>query len=237
MEHSVAQPIKLLLIEDDKDLAQLICDYLATQQIQVKHFTSVETALRATNAPSIDLIICDVMLPGVNGFQGLSRLTSHFACPLLFLSALSTQHDQIMGLELGACDYITKPVDPPLLLAKIKANLRKTQSTASPTLYLGDIEFSRQQRTIVHGAKSCQLTHKEFALLWVFVLRCNQILSREYLFEQTMGRRYDGLDRSIDLRVSRLRKKLEQFNVAKLELETVHGQGYCLTYTTSVENH
>ncbi|WP_369743582.1 response regulator transcription factor [Pseudidiomarina sp. PP-1MA] len=232
MEHSVATPIKLLLIEDDQALAQLIVDYLQEQHYQVLHFTSIEESLRLANRQAIDLIICDVMLPGVNGFQGIARLTSHFACPLLFLSALSSQREQIMGLELGACDYITKPVDPSLLLAKIKANLRKTKATSNPTLLLGDIEFNRQRRSMHYQQQVCEFTHKEFALLWMLVLHCNQVLSREYLFEQTVGRRYDGLDRTIDLKISRLRKKLEQAAIPQLELMTVYGQGYSLIYNS-----
>ncbi|MDN7125684.1 response regulator transcription factor [Pseudidiomarina sp. 1APP75-32.1] len=224
----------LLLIEDDVPLARLTSAFLTQQGFQVDHFVSIEDALQGALRKSYDLIICDIMLPGLSGFNGAPRLQAQFNSPLLFLTALTDDIHQIRGLESGACDYITKPVKPELLAAKVKANLRKSTATVSDTFSIGELTFERHAQRLRWPGGEKSFTTKDFNLLWVFALNCNQILTREYLFEQAVGRVYDGLDRAIDLKVSRLRKHLNDCQIPGLDLATIHGEGYRLNYKLQV---
>lgn len=223
--------VQLLLIEDDIPLAELTSAYLTKQGYQVLHVTQISTALKLTPQLPVDLLICDVMLPGVTGFNAFDELVHKFECPLLFLTALDGIDEQVTGLQLGACDYIVKPVQPQLLKARIEANLRKhplKYKQQPHQLSLGNITLDRQLHTAVCGTTRFVLTTKEFDVLWVFARHLGQVLSREYLFEQIVGRPFDGLDRAVDSKVSRLRRSLQQQPQWGLELITVHSKGYRL---------
>lgn len=228
--------VQLLLIEDDVPLAELTCAYLLKQGYQVLHVADIGAALKLAPPLPVDLLICDVMLPGRSGFMAFDELVQKFECPLLFLTALDGIDDQVAGLQLGACDYIVKPVQPQLLKARIDANLRKQPHKLKQQphqLTLGNITLDRQLHTAVCGATRFMLTTKEFDVLWVFARHLGQVLSREYLFEQVVGRPFDGLDRAVDSKVSRLRRSLQQQPQWGLELVTVHGRGYRLILTES----
>lgn len=223
-------PYKLLLIEDDKVLAQLTQQYLSEQGFTVQHLPSAEQCSKLPAAEVFDLIICDVMLPGASGFDAFARLRQRFACPLLFLTALDDDHHQINGLELGACDYIVKPVRPAILLARINANLRKGPVQRSAEFRLGDLTLNRLTHLLSCQGKSVKLTTKEVALLWLFMQHHGQVLSRELLFEKSVGRPYNGLDRTVDLKISRLRHKLQQLEQPGVDIDTAYCQGYCFHY-------
>lgn len=223
--------VQLLLVEDDLPLAELTVTYLTKQGYQVLHVTDTHAALKLNPSLPVDLLICDVMLPGRSGFAACQELVQKFECPLLFLTALDGIDDQVAGLQLGACDYIVKPVLPKLLKARIEANLRKhpmKHQAKSHQLTLGNVTLDRQLHTASCGDTRWVLTTKEFDVLWVFARHLGQVLSREYLFEQVVGRPFDGLDRAVDSKVSRLRRSLQQQPVWGLELVTVHGKGYRL---------
>ncbi len=221
---------KLLLLEDDKPLATLTKEYLEQHDFTVVHCLTIETALKTLHGQHFDLILCDIMLPGISGFAGARLLQAEFNCPLLFLSALTEYQDQIKGLSLGATDYILKPVRPELLLAKVNANLRKQSPFINDTFTLGDLTFKRTEQSLSWPKGQQKFTTKEYDLLWILAINCNHTLTRESLFEQSVGRPYDGLDRAIDLRISRLRKTLNECHIEDLELVTVHGKGYRLNY-------
>lgn len=224
--------IQLLLIEDDVPLAELTCTYLTKQGYHVLHVTDTASALKLTPALPIDLLICDVMLPGRSGFAAFDELVQKFECPLLFLTALDDINDQVAGLQRGACDYIVKPVQPLLLKARIEANLRKHPHKLLQQphqISLGNITLDRQLHTAQCQTTRFVLTTKEFDVLWLFARHLGQVLSREYLFEQVVGRPFDGLDRAVDSKVSRLRRLLQQQAQWGLELVTVHGKGYRLS--------
>lgn len=221
--------INLVLIEDDKVLAELIATYLRQNGVYVEVFNSIELAIKQRPSVPIDLIICDIMLPGMSGFQGLQLLTHSYACPLLYLTARTDNDEQLKGLELGACDYITKPISPELLLAKIKANLRKFNPTVTDQITIGKLTLKQANHEIIYDEIVYCLTTKEFELLWVFVTNSGKTLSREYLFEICLGRFYNGIDRSIDLKVSRLRKRLQTYAKQSIDIVTVHGEGYRLS--------
>ncbi|MCC5452264.1 response regulator transcription factor [Rheinheimera sp. UJ51] len=225
-----SQSTRLLLIEDDLPLAELTLSYLQQQGFNVQHISQAELISQIPQSVGFDLIICDVMLPGVSGFEASSWLTLRFNCPILFLTALDEDHQQIKGLELGACDYIVKPVKPTVLLARINANLRKMSTLNRHELRLADLTINRLTHQLSVQDKSVKLTTKELALLWIFACHNGQVLHREFLFEQLVGREYNGLDRTIDVKISRLRTKLQQLDIIGLDITTLVSQGYLFHY-------
>lgn len=225
---------KLLLIEDDLPLAELIVDFLEAEEFIVIHAESIEDAFTKSQGQNIELVLCDVMLPGQDGFSAFPTLSKKVPAPIIFMTALAAPEDEIFGLELGAADYISKPVVPNLLLARIRARLSRQPSPQSNS------QIWEQDGLILHKAhqqlcfadQNYPLTTQETELLWVFVHHLEQVLSREYLFEQIIGREYDGLDRAMDLKISRLRRKLENIGIPGLAIRTVHGRGYLLSFAT-----
>lgn len=171
------------------------------------------------------------MLPGLDGFSIFPQLSASYPCPIIFLTALDNHTDQIHGLNLGACDYLLKPVVPPLLLARIKTNLRKQYHPLGRNqLKLHDLSLDPKLQQVNLGDEVLSFTTKEFSLLWIFALHAEKVLSREFLFEQLVGREYDGLDRAIDVKISRLRKRLDELYVPGLAITTIHGKGYLFNY-------
>lgn len=228
---STQTPPQILLIEDDLALAELVCTYLEQEGYNLVHLDNAEDALLRQDSDEFDLIICDVMLPGQDGFSIYPQLSATYPCPIIFLTALDNHQAQIRGLDLGANDYLLKPVVPPLLLARIRANLRKLQSnTGRNSLKLHNLLLNPNVQQVSLDDEALSFTTKEFALLWVFALHAGKVLSREFLFEQFVGREYDGLDRAIDLKISRLRKRLDELNVPGLSITTIHGKGYLFNY-------
>lgn len=226
----------ILLIEDDLPLAQLIEEYLVAHGFLITHIAKGLDAKKVTTPESFDLILCDVMLPDIDGFNLKNILEQTFHCPIIFMTALSDDEDQIRGLELGAIDYIVKPVEPNVLLARIKANLRKTKPLKSQDiLTISDLELNKNQKVATVANKPLDLTSQDFDLLWVFAINQGKVLSREFLFQAIIGREYNGMDRTVDARTSRLRAKIDSFKIPGLVIRTVWGKGYLFTYTKEVE--
>ena len=224
------QHSRILLIEDDRGLACAIGEYLQLQQIQFSHVPDAAGAL--CNQGEYDLILCDITLPDGNGLHLLPKLQQRWTCPIVFLTALCRAEDQICGLEAGAADYLCKPIDPSLLLAKIRSCLRASQrqQLGQRQLVLHDLVVDFGLNCALLAGKPLQLTSLEFDILCFFISRPGEIVSRELLFQHLVGREYDGLDRAIDVRISRLRKHLEQLAVQGLAIVTVRGQGYLFNY-------
>ncbi|WP_251357970.1 response regulator transcription factor [Kangiella sp. TOML190] len=226
---------KILLIEDDLPLAELIQEYLEAQGYRLKHLAKGLDVHQLADDENFDLILCDVMLPDIDGFNLNGILQEKFQCPIIFLTALSDDEDQIKGLELGAIDYIVKPVEPNVLLARIRANLRKNQSPVSAeNITISDLTLDKHKQVATLNGSALDLTSQDFELLWIFAQNQGKILSREFLFQAIIGREYNGLDRTVDARTSRLRKKIEDFNVPGLVIRTVWGKGYLFTYTKAL---
>lgn len=222
---------KLLLIEDDLPLASLISQYLRANQCDIVHVSTGEEVNLFVNIEQFDIILCDVMLPDINGFELFATLQEKVTCPIIFLTALDEDQDQIYGLELGAVDYIVKPVEPSVLLARIKAHLRLIKNnTLSSTLWVNDLLFDKKQKKIFYQQQLLQTTVQEFELLCLLAEHHREVVPRETLFQQIIGREYDGLDRSVDLIVSRLRKKFDDLNLGLLTIRSIRGQGYIFSY-------
>ncbi len=223
------QHSRLLLIEDDLKLAAVISEFLTSQQIHVCHASSAQAALQQQKP--FDLIISDIMLPDANGIELLQQLRKKWPCPILFLTALTTEQEQINGLEAGAADYLCKPVEPMLLLARLRSALRAAGSSKlSGKMTIGDFLLDKRCYQAYIGSESLQLTALEFDILWLLAAKAGQVVSREQLFLDIVGREYDGLDRAIDLKISRLRRKLQQQPQHGLNIITLRGQGYIFHY-------
>lgn len=220
---------RILLIEDDRALAKSIATFLTHSGFYVKHFINGDNLASLIEGGNFDLILCDVMLPGTDGFSIAKRLRHTFNGPFIFMSALAQQQDQLQGFALGADDYITKPIEPDLLLARINACLRRhLRSPDTPVMFYENLKLNKTTRQAILDDTELALSKYEFELLWLLLMNQGQHVSREYLFINTVGREYDGMDRTIDGRVSRLRKKLEQFAELPFRIETVWGEGYLL---------
>ena len=220
----------ILLIEDDLPLAELVIDFLQSHQFSLQHIDSLAAWQSFSKQQSIDLILCDLDLPDVHGFTLYQELKSSFDCPLLFFTATGDIDSQIKGLDLGASDYLIKPVDPRILLARINAALRSNQPENDDVISIGNLHLNRTNFSSKFSGRPIQLTNHEFELLWIFARNYGVILDRDFLFKESIGRDYNGQDRTLDARISRLRKKLDDFNVPSLTIKTIWGKGYLFDY-------
>lgn len=223
---------RLLLIEDDESLAELIIESLEHEGFSVSHCVTGVEAKSLTLKQEFDLILCDLMLPDIHGFDLVKQLEFSHTCPLIFLTAMSDDETHVAGLELGASDFICKPVEPAILKARVKANLRQFNHKPSQ-VQLHEYTFIEHNRALLKNSLPVDITNLEFDILWAFIQQPSKPLSREYLFERIVGREYDGLDRAIDLKISRLRKKLNTLDCANIHIETIRRQGYVLTITAN----
>ena len=226
---------RILLVEDDQSLACLIRDYLQLQGYEVLIEERGDTAPGRILRENPDLLILDLMLPGKDGLSVCQSVRSEYLGPILILTACEDDMDQVAGLELGADDYVTKPIKPRVLLARIRALFRRseTRTTAdSPAsvlegeLCFGGLKICRSSHNVWLDSQLVELTTNEFDLLWLLAEHAGQILSRDQIFSEMRGFDYDGLDRSIDVSISRLRKKLEIDHNAPQRIRTIWRQGY-----------
>ncbi len=225
---------RVLVVDDDVELCELVAEYLEPEGFSVDvaddGLAGVERALADTYA----IIVLDVMLPGINGFEVLRRIRAKSRTPVLMLTARGADVDRIVGLELGADDYLPKPFNPRELVARIQAILRRTRdiisasaATPSPeTLIVGDVRLNTGARTVIRGGESVELTAAEFDMLAVMLAQAGRVVSREELAEAALGRPLAPLDRSVDMHVSSLRRKLGSEVGGVERIKTVRGTGY-----------
>lgn len=227
-----AAAVRLLLIEDDVRLAQLVKDYLAQENFTIAVEHRGDTALENFNPAAVDIVILDLMLPGIDGLKVCSGLRKVYNGPILILTAKSSDIDHVMGLELGADDFVHKPIEPPVLLARLRALLRRTQSTtasdAAPgeNLVFGSLSINVRAHEVKLGSEIIDFTTQEFELLHFLARNTGKVLSRDDIFNNIRGIEYDGLDRTVDVRISRLRKKLHDNPSQPQRIKTVWGKGY-----------
>ncbi|MCE1238369.1 MAG: winged helix-turn-helix domain-containing protein [Azonexaceae bacterium] len=222
---------RILLVEDDERLAELTAEYLTKNDLQVAIEPRGDAAEARILNEQPDLVILDVMLPGKDGFEVCRSVRQQYRGVILMLTARDEDFDQILGLELGADDYIAKPVQPRVLLARIKALLRRMPTASEPaqdneSLVFGQFRISQATRTAALGSQAIDLTTAEFDLLWLLASHAGNVLSRDDLLQELRGIGFDGLDRSIDARISRLRKKLNDDPENPTRIKTVRGKGY-----------
>jgi two-component system response regulator CpxR len=228
---------RILVIDDDIDLCELLTDYLTMEGFAVEVVHYGEAGAARALAGDFDLVVLDVMLPGINGFEVLRRLRSGSATPVLMLTARGDDVDRIVGLEMGADDYLPKPFNPRELVARIRAVQRRTAAaptTGGEAVTVGDVTLDLGGRTVHVGGVPVELTSVEFSLLEVLIRLAGQVVSREDLSLQALGRELNAYDRSIDVHVSSLRRKLGALGEESERIKTVRGVGYFYTRPVAV---
>ncbi|WP_273429587.1 response regulator transcription factor [Chitinibacter tainanensis] len=218
----------ILLVEDDAALAALIVDYLRAKGYQLSHLSRGDEVLPWLRQQRADLLLLDLMLPGLDGFSVCRLVRGISNLPVLMLTARNQHLDQIDGLESGADDYVVKPVEPRVLLARIQALLRRAQPAPLAELTRGQLHLQRSCRRATLGGQPLELTHSEFELLWLLAEHAGQAVSRDTMLQYLRGIEFDGLDRSADVVVSRLRRKLGDHPKSPEKIKTVWCQGYML---------
>lgn len=222
-------PCPILLVEDDARLATLIQEYLDEHGIVIAHESRGDNAIERILNESPALVILDLMLPGRDGIEICRSVRGHYAGPILILTAKDEDVDQVVALELGADDYVTKPVEPRVLLARIRALLRRVKQELPPpdqALQFDDLSIQKTRREVYLGERRLEFTTNEFELLWLLACNAGKVLKRETVLATLRGIGYDGQDRSVDVCVSRLRKKLGDNPQHPNKIKTVRGQGY-----------
>ncbi len=221
----------ILIVEDDQKLAGLIAEFLQAQGLQVEVEADGGAAVQRILDTQPALVVLDLMLPGEDGLSICERVrAAGFLRPILMLTARSEDEAQIRGLELGADDYVHKPVRPQVLLARIRALLRRTsepEAESVPTrLEFGELVIDNDRREAWLRGELIELTGAEFDLLWLLSSNAGRILSREEIFIALRGIEYDGQDRSIDVRISRIRPKIGDDPDLPRLIKTVRSKGY-----------
>jgi len=224
----VSSPAPILLVEDDQRLGALLVDYLRAAGLPVEWLTrGDEAAERVLRAPPA-LLILDLMLPGLDGLSVCQRVRGRYAGPILMLTARAADADQVACLEAGADDYVIKPCKPAVLLARVRALLRRAGAPADEeAVRVGPLRIDRGAREVIIGEAPLELTTTEFELLWSLARSAGRVVSRDELYLQVRGISYDGEDRGMDIHVSRLRKKLSALELAP-QIKSVRGEGYQL---------
>ncbi len=224
---------RLLVIDDDIELCELLSDYLAGEGFHVETVNHGEQGIEQVLSDDYALVVLDVMLPGINGFDVLRKIREKSSVPVIMLTARGDDIDRIVGLELGADDYLPKPFNPRELIARIRAiqrrieNIPAAQSNKIRTeLVVGDVTLCSANRTVKCGGKNVELTSVEFTLLKILLSHAGEVISREDLVEKVLGRRLSAYDRSIDVHVSALRKKLGHFSGQTERIRTIRSVGY-----------
>jgi len=221
----------LLIIDDDIDLCVLLKDYLTPEGFVVEAVHDGLVGVDRAVSGQYALVVLDVMLPGINGFEVLRRIRAVSRIPVLMLTARGEEVDRIVGLEIGADDYLPKPFNPRELVARIRAVLRRMESQSQPRadagrLIVGDIELIPGTRTVRCAGQKVDLTSVEFDILETLLRLAGQVISRDDLVRQALGREFSAYDRSIDVHVSSLRRKLGQRTGDSERIKTVRGVGY-----------
>jgi len=230
---------RILLVEDDERLAALSRDYLESNGIHVGIVGDGKEAIASIISQQPDLVVLDLMLPSVDGIEVCRAVREHYHNPILMLTARTDDVDQVLGLEMGADDYVAKPVRPRVLLARIRALLRRyelnkeAQAEAEPStpvqhdrLVFGSLVIDNGARDVKLHGEQVDLTSAEYDLLWLLSSNAGRILTREEIFEKLRGIEYDGQDRSIDVRVSRIRPKVGDDPMNPKRIKTVRSKGY-----------
>jgi len=228
---------RILVVEDDQRLACLIRDYLQLQGYAVLIEGRGDRAVERIFREAPDFVILDLMLPGKDGLEVCREVRSEYSGPILMLTAREDDMDQVVGLELGADDYVKKPVEPRVLLARIRALMRRmgnhsdsdaqlVDGNAEHMMNFGSLHICRSSHTVFLDKRPVDLTTNEFELLWILASNAGKVMNRDDIFRELRGIDYDGLDRSVDIAISRLRKKLEDDTAEPQRIKTIWRKGY-----------
>lgn len=238
---SPGSAVRLLIADDDVELCQLLHQYFQLDGIDLDMVHRGDTVLATLREVDYDLLILDIMLPGKNGLDVLRDVRQAGHTPVLMLSARGEEMDRIVGLELGADDYLPKPCSPRELSARARSILRRAQAksldtppTPSPTLKIGDLELNVSTRQVRCGGRRLELTGAEFGILQELLQLPGQVIDKDTLSRRALGRRLQAFDRSLDTHVSNLRKKLGLGADGQPRIIAVRGAGYVYPLAPSV---
>jgi DNA-binding response OmpR family regulator len=234
---------RVLVIDDDVALCELLAEFLAPEGFQTESAHDGEKGLVKACDGVYDLIVLDVMLPGINGFEVLRQFRTKATTPVVMLTARGEEVDRIVGLEIGADDYLPKPFNPRELVARMRAILRRTrqereapaQAPSSRMLRVGDVEMDMGTRLVFRAGERIDLTSVEFNLLEILLSRAGQLVPREELIKTVLGRSPYPYDRSIDVHISRLRKKLGHEISGIERIKTIRNVGYLYVLASVTE--
>jgi len=223
----------ILLVEDDSSLAQWVAEYLTEQGYTTQICARGDQVVTQVKQLNPDLILLDVMLPGQDGISVCRELRQFYQRPIIMLTARDDEMDEVIGLEVGASDYIMKPVRPRALLARIKAALRLNNDTSDnrqddTIIEVGSLKIDTQARNVFINNVEQPISSAEYLLLQYLAANAGQVVSRDAVFKATKGREYDGLDRSVDVLISALRKKFNDDSQHPEKIKTIWGRGYLL---------
>jgi two-component system response regulator ResD len=219
----------ILVVDDDVQVCELLQMYLAEEHFQVRVVHDGHAAIAAVNEAAPDLIVLDIMLPGLDGYEVCRRIRATSEAPVLFLTARDDEADPIIGLEVGADDYVTKPFNPREVVARVKAILRRGKRTAEAAqkIEIGNLALDLSSRETRVGGELVKLTQKEFDIVWLLALHPRIVHPREKILQQIWGYNEDYTDyRTIDTHVKHLRKKLNDAGLSGCKVDTVWGIGY-----------
>jgi DNA-binding response OmpR family regulator len=224
--------LRVLLVDDDLDLAKLLAEYLGKNDAEVVHVATGELGLARAKEGGFDAVLLDVMLPGIDGFEVCRALRASSDVPVVMLTARGDDDARIVGLEIGADDYVPKPFNPRELLARVRAVLRRTKKAEAPArerIEVGELVIDVPAHEAKLGDRAVALTSFEFRLLVALARRAGETIAREDLATQLKGGTYDpAVDRSLDVHVSHLRQKIEKDPKDPKVIRTIRGIGYVL---------
>lgn len=228
---------RILVVDDDVELCELLEQYLSSQGFQIDAVHDGSAGVERALSGTYSLVVLDVMLPGIRGFEVLRQIRAKSTLPVIMLTAHGDDVDRIVGLELGADDYLPKPYNPRELAARINAVLRRTAASSAKdvltpvTILLDDVRLDTRARTARHDTRDVELTSAEFELLAMFFKSPGQVLSRDDLVKSALGRDLEPSDRSLDVHVSNLRKKLGPCPDGTERIRAIRNVGYVYVVT------
>jgi two-component system OmpR family response regulator len=224
--------VRILLVDDDKALGAMLTEYLTSEGFEIDALTKSHEAVAAALSGRYVAILLDIMMPNLSGIEVLRQVRQHSPIPILMLTAKGDDVDRVVGLEMGADDYIAKPFLSRELLARLKAVLRRTTTpgtaAAVSSLVMGELKLASGRRSATWRDEPLALTGAEFKLLELLVRAGGQFVSKDDLSQKALGRRRNSYDRSVDVHIGRLRQKLASVSAGVVEIQTLRGVGYAL---------
>jgi two-component system response regulator CpxR len=220
---------RVLLVDDDAELCAMLAEYLQPEGFVTTSVQEGETALERISSETFDAVVLDVMLPGLSGFDVLRRVRETSRVPVVMLTARGQDVDRIVGLEMGADDYLPKPFNPRELVARLRAVLRRAQAPAGDVpdkLVIGDVTLDPGNRSVLRAGTPVTLTSTEFSVLEVLLRHAGRVVGKDELSREALGRELGRYDRSLDMHISNLRRKLGPTASATERIQTVRGVGY-----------
>ncbi len=220
-------PQTILIADDDTELCELLQEYFVQEGFDIRLAFDGEQALTESRRPGVDVMVLDIMMPRMNGIDVLRQLRKESELPVIMLTARGEDLDRIIGLELGADDYLAKPANPRELLARVRAILRRAGShSATPVLDVGDLSLNQSRRELHRDGQAVELTSTEFSILQLLLQRSGEVVEKKDLYLAALGREPVAYDRSVDMHVSNLRRKLGPAKDGSERIETIRGIGY-----------